>query len=71
MCVFVRIWLQVNEFHGRYQYLFIESICTDEDVLEQNYRYVHEYVRYYYMCSTLLHMQYTDSSLCVMRAGTR
>ncbi len=24
--------LQINAFHGRYQYLFIESICTDEQV---------------------------------------
>jgi hypothetical protein len=30
----------VNEFHGRYQYLFLESICTDEKILEQNYRQV-------------------------------
>eukprot|EP00798_Chlamydomonas_sp_ICE-L_P009745 gene9745-7620_t len=31
-----RQWL-VKEFHGRYQYLFIESICNDQKVLEQNY----------------------------------
>jgi predicted kinase len=29
----------VTEFHGRYQYLFIESICNDEAVLERNYRF--------------------------------
>ena len=29
----------VKEFHGRYQYLFIESICNDEAVLERNYRF--------------------------------
>ncbi|BDA46799.1 6-phosphofructo-2-kinase/fructose-2,6-bisphosphatase 4 [Coccomyxa sp. Obi] len=28
-----------NRFHGKWQYLFIESICNDPDVLEQNYRY--------------------------------
>eukprot|EP00210_Caulerpa_lentillifera_P001990 g1908.t1 len=27
-----------NQFEGRYQYMFIESICNDEEVLEQNYR---------------------------------
>jgi hypothetical protein len=26
-------------FHGRWQYLFIESICNDQDVLEMNYRF--------------------------------
>lgn len=26
-------------FHGKIPYLFIESICSDMDVLEQNYRY--------------------------------
>lgn len=26
-------------FHNRYQYLYIESICNDTVVLEQNYRY--------------------------------
>ena len=31
--------LQRNRFHGRWQYLFIESICNDQDVLAQNYRY--------------------------------
>ncbi len=30
---------QRDRFHGRWQYLFIESICNDEAVLEQNYRY--------------------------------
>eukprot|EP00877_Chromochloris_zofingiensis_P010699 jgi/Chrzof1/5883/Cz16g19090.t1_FBP3A[v5.2] len=29
----------INTFHGKYQYMFIESICTDSQVLEQNYRY--------------------------------
>ena len=29
----------VKEFHGRYQYLFIESVCNDEAVLERNYRF--------------------------------
>lgn len=28
----------IDQFHGRYQYMFIESICNDEEVLEQNYR---------------------------------
>ncbi|KAK9833381.1 hypothetical protein WJX81_000334 [Elliptochloris bilobata] len=28
-----------NRFHGRWQYLFIESICNDAAVLEQNYRF--------------------------------
>ncbi|KAG1663909.1 hypothetical protein FOA52_002672 [Chlamydomonas sp. UWO 241] len=27
----------VQHFHGRYQYLFIESICNDTHTLEQNY----------------------------------
>ena len=31
---------QVNRFHGKYQYMFIESICTDHSVLEVNYRQV-------------------------------
>lgn len=29
----------ISKFHGRFQYMFIESICNDEEVLEQNYRY--------------------------------
>ena len=29
---------QINTFHGKFQYLFIESICNDEAVLEANYR---------------------------------
>lgn len=31
--------MQRNRFHGRWQYLFIESICNDAEVLAQNYRY--------------------------------
>lgn len=31
--------VQRSRFHGKWQYLFIESICNDPDVLEQNYRY--------------------------------
>ena len=31
--------LQRKRFHGTWQYLFIESICNDPAVLEQNYRY--------------------------------
>eukprot|EP00200_Dunaliella_tertiolecta_P015444 CAMPEP_0202422814 /NCGR_PEP_ID=MMETSP1128-20130828/51054_1 /ASSEMBLY_ACC=CAM_ASM_000463 /TAXON_ID=3047 /ORGANISM="Dunaliella tertiolecta, Strain CCMP1320" /LENGTH=624 /DNA_ID=CAMNT_0049030891 /DNA_START=25 /DNA_END=1900 /DNA_ORIENTATION=- len=27
-----------SQFHGRWQYLFIESICSDEEVLNSNYR---------------------------------
>lgn len=30
---------QRQRFHGQFQYLFIESICNDQAVLEQNYRY--------------------------------
>ena len=35
------VWVhaQRNRFHGRWQYLFIESICNDVEVLAQNYRY--------------------------------
>lgn len=29
--------VQVSHFHGRFQYLFIESSCDDPKVLEQNY----------------------------------
>ena len=32
-------WPQRDRFHGRWQYLFIESICNDAAVLEQNYRF--------------------------------
>lgn len=28
-----------NRFHNKWQYLYIESICNDPQVLEQNYRY--------------------------------
>lgn len=35
----VRAWPQRDRFHGRWQYLFIESICNDAAVLEQNYRF--------------------------------
>ena len=31
--------VQRSKFHGKWQYLFIESICNDPQVLEQNYRY--------------------------------
>ena len=31
--------LQRERIHGRWQYMFIESIITDESVLEQNYKY--------------------------------
>lgn len=31
--------VQRHRFHGRWQYLFIESIITDPLVLEQNYKY--------------------------------
>lgn len=31
--------MQKARFHGHWQYLFIESICNDVSVLEQNYRY--------------------------------
>ncbi len=34
------LWvLQRNRYHGKRQYLFIESICNDPDILAQNYRY--------------------------------
>eukprot|EP01023_Acetabularia_acetabulum_P028978 TRINITY_DN2736_c0_g2_i1.p1 TRINITY_DN2736_c0_g2~~TRINITY_DN2736_c0_g2_i1.p1 ORF type:complete len:323 (-),score=34.71 TRINITY_DN2736_c0_g2_i1:42-1010(-) len=29
----------ISQFHGRFQYMFIESICNDEQILEQNYSY--------------------------------
>ena len=40
-CVMSVRWCdgQMERFHGRYEYIFIESICQDEEVLEQNYRY--------------------------------
>ena len=31
--------MQRNRYHGKRQYLFIESICNDPDILAQNYRY--------------------------------
>lgn len=31
--------LQKQRFHTKWQYLYIESICNDPVVLEQNYRY--------------------------------
>ena len=31
--------LQKDRFHTKWQYLYIESICNDPQVLEQNYRY--------------------------------
>ena len=34
-----RMLLQRERIHGRWQYIFIESIITDENILEQNYRY--------------------------------
>ncbi|GAX77020.1 hypothetical protein CEUSTIGMA_g4467.t1 [Chlamydomonas eustigma] len=33
----------ISHFHGRYQYLFIESICNDPVVLEQNYLFKMKY----------------------------
>ena len=38
-CGAVRAGLQRDRFHGRWQYLFIESICNDAEVLERNYRF--------------------------------
>ncbi len=38
LCVSVSC-AQRQRFHGHFQYLFIESICNDQAVLEQNYRY--------------------------------
>lgn len=35
--------LLVQRFHGKYQYIFIESICTDQSVLEANYRFKMRY----------------------------
>ena len=26
-----------SKFHGKFQYMFIESICNDEQTLERNY----------------------------------
>lgn len=37
-CPFVPLLPQRAALHGSYQYLFIESICNDTSVLEQNYR---------------------------------
>ena len=31
--------MQKDRFHNKWQYLYIESICNDPQVLEQNYRY--------------------------------
>lgn len=31
--------MQKNRFHNKWQYLYIESVCNDPQVLEQNYRY--------------------------------
>lgn len=31
--------MQRETFHGKYQYMFIESICNDHETLERNYRY--------------------------------
>ena len=31
--------MQRERIHGRWQYIFIESIITDQAVLEQNYKY--------------------------------
>ncbi|CAG9464718.1 unnamed protein product [Pedinophyceae sp. YPF-701] len=42
----------ISHFHGRYSYLFVESICNDQDVLEQNYRYKMMYSPDYARVST-------------------
>jgi 6-phosphofructo-2-kinase / fructose-2,6-biphosphatase 3 len=44
--------MQRSRFHGRWQYLFIESICNDIEVLEQNYRYKMMYSPDYAGCDT-------------------
>ena len=44
--------MQRNRFHGKWQYLFIESICNDPHVLEQNYRYKMMYSPDYMDCDT-------------------
>ncbi|GBF94979.1 bifunctional 6-phosphofructo-2-kinase fructose-2,6-bisphosphate 2-phosphatase [Raphidocelis subcapitata] len=31
--------LLIDTFHGKFQYMFLESICNDNDVLQSNYRY--------------------------------
>ena len=44
--------LQRSRFHGRWQYLFIESICNDPMVLDQNIRYKMMYSPDYTNCKT-------------------
>ena len=39
LCLLTCDDLQKNRFHNKWQYLYIESICNDPQVLEQNYRY--------------------------------
>ena len=52
--------MQREKLHGRCQYLFIETICNDEETLERNYR---NKVR---LCAPLTYYIGTDSSVCAL-----
>jgi hypothetical protein len=44
--------LQIDAFHGKWQYLFIETICNDDSILEQNYLHKLSYSPDYQNCSS-------------------
>ena len=61
------VWvLQRNRYHGKRQYLFIESICNDPDILAQNYRYKMMYSPDY---KTTTEEEVSCSANCPQEAG--
>lgn len=62
--VLTGFWFQIEKFHGRFQYMFIESICNDSTVLEQNCAYKMMYSPDYQGVGTDEVMQYPDHNGC-------
>ena len=58
--------MQRNRYHGKRQYLFIESICNDPDILAQNYRYKMMYSPDY---KTTTEEEVTCSASCPRKQG--
>ena len=63
--------MQKKRFHGTWQYLFIESICNDPAVLEQNYRYKMMYSPDYSNVDTqAVRLQAQQHLRCVLSAAS-
>ncbi len=65
----MRARVQRARFHGRWQYLFIESICNDPAVLEQNYRYKMMYSPDYAAASEHVWSGLSMTCPCMLQGG--